>query len=429
MDDAVFHRDYESMDNEELAQLQEAYEKLSVALPTGLQEALELRALVKGIRRRLETAEQDHSAYNMESPPPSNPQLGLNATAKEERAPGGTLRNWLQHGWDRLVSRGSMNRRQRGCLWVGFLLLVGATLFPPWTYSYRSSSLGLPRLPRLPSLAGSRSGSSPLSSYGFLFYPPFGSARVDVNRLFVEWVLIALMTSGLFLSQAKYPSLKTEKESDPLAGAGPSSLKGRSYFKLEFPGAPPDMVAHIDDHERVTIWDKGTPLPTALTRKTAEASGWQFKTATEDAVTRHTGLENPKTYRDGKIGQRKFVIPIVVTLAILTIGIAYYGSRRIPRDLPTTENSKLAGLASITNYGKFEWYAYNGSDFVLTEARVSISVFDEKGNAIISNRVYRVPAYEFYPQQTKELSTDVGFTLAPDQKWGWSVVGAKGRPE
>jgi hypothetical protein len=104
-------------------------------------------------------------------------------------------------------------------------------------------------------------------------------------------------------------------------------------------------------------------------------------------------------------------------------------SRRIPRDLPTTELSKLAGVASITSYGKFEWSAYNGSDFVLTEVRVSISVFDEKGNALISNRVYRVPAYDFYPQQTKELSADVGFSLTPDQKWGWSVVEAKGRPE
>jgi hypothetical protein len=160
-----------------------------------------------------------------------------------------------------------------------------------------------------------------------------------------------------------------------------------------------------------------------------EADGAKFGTATEDAINRHTGPENPKTYGAGKLLQRKFVIPIVVALATVTIGLGYYGSRRITRDLPTTEISKLAGLASISNYRQFVWSAYNGSEFVLTEVRISISVFDEKGNAVISNRVYRVPAYEFYPQQTKELSADVGFTLAPDQKWGWSVVGAKGRPE
>jgi hypothetical protein len=126
---------------------------------------------------------------------------------------------------------------------------------------------------------------------------------------------------------------------------------------------------------------------------------------------------------------RKFVIPLIVAFAVCALGLAYYGSRRIARNLPTTEISKLAGFASITNYGQFQWNAYNGSDFVLTEVRVSISVFDEKGNALISNRVYRVPAFDFYPQRSKELSADVGFTLGQDQKWGWAIVGAKGRPE
>src|SRR5258708_34593839 len=47
MDDAVFHRDYESMDNDELTQLQEAYQKLRVSLPPGLHHELELRAFTK----------------------------------------------------------------------------------------------------------------------------------------------------------------------------------------------------------------------------------------------------------------------------------------------------------------------------------------------------------------------------------------------
>ena len=138
--------------------------------------------------------------------------------------------------------------------------------------------------------------------------------------------------------------------------------------------------------------------------------------------------ENARRDRSGKLLQRKFIIPTLVVLAVLTIGLAYYGSKRIGRNLPTTENSKLAGGASI-NYGRFIWNAYNGSDFVLTEVRVSISVYDEKGNAIISKRVYRVPAFDFHPQQTKELSTDVGFTLEQGQRWEFYIDGAKGRPE
>jgi hypothetical protein len=160
-------------------------------------------------------------------------------------------------------------------------------------------------------------------------------------------------------------------------------MKGGSFHKLGFPVSPPEIIAHVDDKGRVTIWDNQKPLfPNLMTRDEMEASGFEFKTATEDAISRHTGLhrlENPKTYGAGKLLQRKFVIPMVVALATAAIGLGYYGSRRIARDLPPTENSKLAGLASISNYGQFVWKAYNGCDFVLTEVKVSISAFDEKG--------------------------------------------------
>lgn len=209
-------------------------------------------------------------------------------------------------------------------------------------------------------------------------------------------------------------------------------MKGGSFYKLEAPRLPVDAIVHVDKGGNVTRWDYGEPIPLGKTRKEMEADGAKFGTAVADDVTRHAGpyaLEKFKTFRVDKLWQRKFVIPIVVALAIPTIGLGYYGARRIVRNLPAAENSKLAGGASITNYGRFVWNAYNGSDFVLTEVRVSISVFDEKGNAVISNRVYRVPAYDFYPQQIKQLSTDVGFTLEQGQRWEFYVVGAKGRLE
>jgi hypothetical protein len=77
------------------------------------------------------------------------------------------------------LSWGAVNRKQRVCLTVGFLLLVLATLFPPWKVS------------------GGRYASS--SSYGFLFSPPYSGATIDVPRLQVEWALVALATAGLFL--------------------------------------------------------------------------------------------------------------------------------------------------------------------------------------------------------------------------------------
>ena len=322
--DEKVQRDYAGMDDEELGQLQEAYEKLSVPLPWDLQNELDLRAIIKGVEDGLETGKQDHSAYNMESPPPSKPQLGLNAKAKEERARGGALRNWLQHGWDRLVSWGSMNRRQWACILFGSLLLVLSLLFVPTRW---------------------RGPYSPVS-YSFLFTGP---GSIDFGRLFVEWILIALATLGLFFSQ---------RDSRTLA----------------------------QNQQR---------------------------------------LENPR--RDWRAWRRKFAIPLIVTFALSTLGLGYFGSRRIARDLPLTE-VKLEGEPYLL-YEQFVWEAYNGSHFVLTEVRVSISVFDEKGNLIISNRVYRVPAYDFYPQQTKHLSIGVGFTLKQGQSWEFVIVGAKGRPE
>ena len=99
-----------------------------------------------------------------------------------------------------------MNQRQRVCLAMGFLLLLAATLFPPWRLSYSSSGF---RLPRLPGLSGSRSSSS---FYGFLFKPPSGAAAIELSRLAVEWALIALLTSGLFFWFRKLGGVENTKD-------------------------------------------------------------------------------------------------------------------------------------------------------------------------------------------------------------------------
>jgi hypothetical protein len=249
-------QEYERMDEEELAQLQEAYRKLGQPLPPGLEDELELRPLLKSL-------EEPHDSPSQETAGASCPVTISDNPVSNQKEP--------DH-----LSACSINRRQWACILFGSLLLVLSLLFVPTRW---------------------RGPYNPVS-YSFLFT---GRGSIDFGRLLVEWILAALVVSGLFFSQSK-----------PRTSTPPS----------------------------------------------------------ED--------EPPAANRSGTLRQRKFVIPIVVALAILTIVIAYYGSRRIARNLPTTEYSKLAGGASITNYRKFEWNAYNGSDFVLTEVRVSISVFDEK---------------------------------------------------
>jgi hypothetical protein len=74
-----------------------------------------------------------------------------------------------------------MNRKQRICLWVGIAIFLLMGLFPPW---YRGE---------------------PVHSYkyGFLLAPPefdprgFTRYRLDVHRLYVQWIMVAVVTGGL----------------------------------------------------------------------------------------------------------------------------------------------------------------------------------------------------------------------------------------
>lgn len=380
----AYDTEYGRMDDEELAQLQEAYRKLGQPVPPRLQDELESRI-----------------AKNVVDQVCPRESTKVRGSATVANAPAAQP---VQQATENRTSK-SVSRRQMVYLRVGLFLLVTTILFPPWSFKY------------------------PGISYGFLFHPPDRASAINLSVLFAEWVLMALVTSGFFLSQAKR-STATGQERDALDAAGPSSMKGGSYFKVNYPGLAREFIGHVDDRERVTLWQDGQPTPTGLTRDQLLTYGVQFEAATEDAITRLYGPKNSKTFRLGKLWRRELLVPIIAGAAICALGgLGYYFDRRMVRELPPNENSKLAGGASIGNYGQFMWEAYNGSDFVLTEVRISISVFDEKGNAIVSNRVYRVPAYDFYPQQTKELSTGLGFSLGQDQKWSWFIVEAKGRPE
>jgi len=301
------------MDEEELTQLQEAYRKLGQPLPPSLQDELELRALFKRLKELDDLPSQETAGASCPARLPDNPV----ANQKEP-----------DH-----LSASSMNRRQTTCLKAGLLLLIMATIFPPWRYS---GAIGGFRYSR--------------SLYGFLFHPPIEGATVNLSRLVVEWVLISLVTSAAFFALAQQARSTTGQEFSP--------------------------------------------------------------------------------QHSGKLWQRTVRVPFAVVVALVAMGFTWYGYRRVTRTLPPTEVSKiLVQQGYINDYGLMELDIYNGSEFVLTEIRISVSVYDEKGNAVISNRVYRIPAYDCYPQQSKKLQVDVGFSVAQNQRWVWLTVGARGRPE
>jgi len=99
-----------------------------------------------------------------------------------------------------------MNKKQLIVLWSGLFLVVLMGLFPPWIYA-------------LPNLSGGMTGVEADAGYSPLWSPPelFSSStkgtdyeffvsslsvigHIDINRLFVEWVIVGVITAGIIVS-------------------------------------------------------------------------------------------------------------------------------------------------------------------------------------------------------------------------------------
>jgi hypothetical protein len=68
-----------------------------------------------------------------------------------------------------------MNPKRKVVTWAGILLGVAAGLYPPW----------------------------PINGYGWLWENPYrrhAGQGVDMDRLLIEWFLIAIVSAGVFFS-------------------------------------------------------------------------------------------------------------------------------------------------------------------------------------------------------------------------------------
>lgn len=85
-----------------------------------------------------------------------------------------------------------MNTKQKIALWLGIVAFVLMGLFPPWNYP--GSVLGV----KIQIDKG----------YKAIFAPPTGKgeegkmfgASIDINRLCVQWAMIAVITGGLLIT-------------------------------------------------------------------------------------------------------------------------------------------------------------------------------------------------------------------------------------
>ena len=98
-----------------------------------------------------------------------------------------------------------MNRRQKISLWVGITVFVLMGLFPPW---YRTTRVR----------AGVRTTTTYYDNYSLLWHPPRGG-KLDTHRLYVQWIIVAVVTGGLMLTfhgskATKPPSELASSEAD-----------------------------------------------------------------------------------------------------------------------------------------------------------------------------------------------------------------------
>lgn len=98
-----------------------------------------------------------------------------------------------------------MNKKQRTIIIIGLGVILLMGLIPPWKCAF-----SVPRLAHLERPAG----------YGFIFYPPspvgvarsgeflessikrdpsYWSVRLDITRLFIQWIVVAITVAGICL--------------------------------------------------------------------------------------------------------------------------------------------------------------------------------------------------------------------------------------
>jgi len=79
-----------------------------------------------------------------------------------------------------------MNRKQKICLWVGIALIVVMGLFPPWVCEYYRD--------------GAKSFVIRPGPYSLIVSPPEYGKFVDLYRLGIQYLVVAVVTAGLIIT-------------------------------------------------------------------------------------------------------------------------------------------------------------------------------------------------------------------------------------
>ncbi|MFZ0034663.1 MAG: hypothetical protein WAK60_06725 [Sedimentisphaerales bacterium] len=84
-----------------------------------------------------------------------------------------------------------MSRKQKICLWIGIVVFILMGLFPPSMYDGG-----------VVNLVGE--GETETRCFkGYMFILNNTDMLIDVSRLFVQWIMVAVITGGLILTSQK----------------------------------------------------------------------------------------------------------------------------------------------------------------------------------------------------------------------------------
>jgi len=73
-----------------------------------------------------------------------------------------------------------MNLKQKICLWVGIAVIVVMGIFPPLVISIQ--------------------GAIEQQGYGFILIPPEKYCHINTSRLYVQWIMVAVVTGGFIVT-------------------------------------------------------------------------------------------------------------------------------------------------------------------------------------------------------------------------------------
>jgi len=84
-----------------------------------------------------------------------------------------------------------MNRKPKICLWIGIAVIVAMGIYPPWLYTFTAQGVNSRENAGYNCILTPPQPKEDIAPYGII---------LDIPRLCLQWVIIAIVTGGLIVT-------------------------------------------------------------------------------------------------------------------------------------------------------------------------------------------------------------------------------------